>query len=174
MSLYNASKTNEELIADTRLRWRMFCLDLDLLKREPKLLHKLKVVWKKEHFLKKNKTNIPNSQGIYMFVLNVEGKIPINSTSKYVLYVGKARNLKTRYSSYFNYEKKDNPSDLLKKIMTVVWKGKLEFHFFDSENLSDVDLDKIEMDLIDSLAPPMNQRFRGRILKGHIKLYAPR
>ncbi|MGM0934730.1 MAG: hypothetical protein ACQEWD_14940 [Bacteroidota bacterium] len=174
MSLYDNELTNKEILNDKRFRWKNFCLDLSLLHRKPKLAHKFTINWNEVKFLRKNGKHIPDSQGIYMFVVNIENKIGLNENSKYILYIGQTVNLKSRYMSYFRYEDSDQPSDFLKRCMVLIWKNKLDFHFFETGNVSKKELDNIEFDLIDSVVPPFNIRFRGDILKNTVKFYSPR
>lgn len=171
-SLYDAELTNSEILEAKGFRWKIFCLDFDVQAKPKKIKDPL--VWQEFKFLKKNKIHIPNEQGIYMFTINMSNGFSLNGTSNYVLYVGQASDLRVRYLSYFRYLKSDKPSDFLKRCMTLIWKGKLDFHFFSTGALSPEDLTKIEFDIIDTLAPPINQRFRGKILKKAIKLYSPR
>lgn len=174
MSLYDCEMTDQEILDYKPFRWKHMCMDLDLIKIKPKKAHRIPIVWDDVKFLKKNKKSIPKKQGIYMFVLDISNKLDLNTTSKYVLYVGQTKNLRTRFGTYFGYIKSDIPADFLKKCMILIWKKKLDFHFFQTSNLSGIDLTKVEFDLIDTLVPPINQRFRGKILKKRIKLYSPR
>lgn len=109
-----------------------------------------------------------------MFVLNPGRYRNIDETSKYVLYIGQANNLRERFNSYFSYKSDTKPSNLLKRIMVVIWEGKLDFHFFQTGHLSTAELTEVEFDLIDMLVPPLNQRFRGVFVKRGVKLYAAR
>lgn len=174
MNLYNSELTDKEILDHKDYRWRKFCMDMDLMKIRTKKIHKIKMKWNNQKFLKSSKINIPEKQGIYMFVLDVSNGININGTAKYVLYVGQAINLRNRFINYFNYVNSDLPADFLKRCMVLIWKGKLDFHYFETDDLSDKELTDVEFDLIDSLVPPMNQRFRGKVLKKRIKLYSAR
>lgn len=174
MNLYDIELTNSEILETRNFRWKNFCLDHKLYAAKPKRAHQIPIIWNQVDFLKNQKLNVPDVQGIYMFVIDISGSVSLNGTSQYVLYVGQASDLRNRFMTYFNYIKSDTPSDFLKRCMVLIWKGKLKFHFFQTQNLSDVDLTKVEFDLIDNIVPPINQRFRGRMLKKAIKLYSPR
>ncbi len=173
-SLYDISRDNSELLRDPSFRWRTVCLDVDLFKRKPKRIHKLKLVWKSLKFEKASVASIPDKQGVYMFVLNVNQFRDIGDTCKYVLYVGQASDLQERFKGYFNYATNDEPSNLLKRIMVVVWEGFLDFHYFETHSMTIEELTEVEFDLINTIIPPLNQRFRGHIVRRGVKLYAPR
>lgn len=174
MSLYESDFTNREILEHQEFRWKKFCLNLDLIRFKPKKINRITVSWNNVKFLKKNKNFIPDKQGIYMFVLNLTTSLDVNDTSKFVLYVGQASSLKNRFDTYFHYENSDVPADFLKRCMVLIWKEKLDFHFFETSGLSTKDLTNVEFDLIDTLIPPINQRFRSKILKKKIKLYSAR
>lgn len=173
-TLYGNELTNAEILADRRFRWKNFCLDTDMLAKKPKYAHRLTIQWKDVQFVKSEKKNVPSVQGVYMFCLNIQGQLDLNRTSQYVLYVGQADDLQARFMSYFGYSTTTTPSDFLKRCMVVVWGKNLRFHYFPSGSLSKDDLTSAEFDFIDSVIPPINQRFRGRIIKKAIKLYSPR
>lgn len=174
MNLYSLELNNNDILSQKKFRWKVFCLDYDLLHRPLRRANRIKMNWKDEQFLKKNKGKIPSSQGIYMFVINIENTFFLNNASKYVLYVGQAENLQIRFEGYFKYKDSKIPSDFLKRCMVLIWEGKLDFYFFETNNVSTKILTEIEFDLIDSIVPPINQRFRGNILKESVKLYSPR
>lgn len=173
-SLYGSNISNDDLIKDHRNYWRQFCLNLSLLNIKFRKVDSINVNWKSVKFLKVNKAKLNDTQGIYMFVLKTANKIDLNGNGQLILYVGQTKNLKQRFGQYFNYESSDEPSDFLKRCMVLLWKGKLEFHYFETESLTEKDLTNVEYDLIDSIVPPMNNRFRGELLKTHVKLNAPR
>jgi len=173
-TLYGNELTNAEILADRKFRWKNFCLDNDMLLDKPKHAHKLRITWKDVPFAKGEKGKIPKGQGIYMFCLDIRKKLDMNGTSNFVLYIGQASNLQTRFATYFDYTSSTEPSDFLKRCMTVIWEGRLRFHFFETGALTTQELTLVEFDFIDSIIPPINQRFRGRVVKSAIKLYSPR
>jgi hypothetical protein len=173
-SLYSSIYTNKQLIENHDLYWRNTCMNMRLMNIKHKKVKKIAINWINIKFLKKNKTVIPDKQGIYMFVLDISNSLDLNGTGKHILYIGQTINLNDRFGSYFYYKNSTKPSDFLKRCMVLLWEGKLEFHYFETYGLNSKDLDKVEFDLIDSVVPPMNNRFRGTILKTHIKAIAPR
>ena len=174
MSLYDFEISNKEILGKKDYRWKHFCLDINLLHRDPKSAHNLNLEWENYKFSKENSDQIPEEQGIYMFVLNIEDRIMLNGNSKYILYIGQTTNLNTRYKSYFRYVHSDEPSDFLKKCMILIWGNKLDFHYFETNNVSNDELNNIEFDLIDAVIPPFNIRFRCNLIKKSVKLYSPR
>ena len=72
--------------------------------RPLKKIKSISINWQTEKFLKKNRTKIPKTQGVYMFVLDIENRIDINGTCKYVLYIGQTKNLYQRFNTYFTYK----------------------------------------------------------------------
>lgn len=173
-SLYDSDMSNSEILLNKAFRWKVFCLDYDLINSKPKKIHQIAINWEEVKFQKTNKADVPPEQGIYMFVLNISNGLNLNGSSKFVLYVGQTVDLRSRFESYFGYENSDEPSDFLKRSMVLIWKGKLDFYFFKTNGLTPKDLTKVEFDLIDLIIPPINLRFRGKVLKKKIKLYAPR
>jgi hypothetical protein len=173
-SLYDINRDNSELRKDPRFRWQKFCIDIDLFKAKTRRIHTLTLNWQSQSFERACIPSIPATQGVYMFVVNANRVRNLNGTCKYVLYVGQASNLQDRFGGYFNYATNDEPSNLLKRIMVVVWEGSLDFHYFETPSMTDAELTEVEFDLIDTIIPPLNQRFRGRIVKKAVKLYAPR
>ncbi len=174
MNLYDAELSNDDIVKRKEYRWKNFCLDLDLLHRKPKSAHKFQINWKEVKFLKKNSKIIPQTAGIYMFVLNIENKVLLNGNAKYIIYIGQTINLRTRYKKYFSYANSDHPSDFHKRAMVLIWENQLQFHFFETGKITAAELTNIEFDLIDSVVPPINMRFRGRIVKQAVKFYSPR
>lgn len=173
MNIYTNELTNAEILNHKAFRWIRFCLDQDLYTSQTKLFHTISPVWHKVKFKKDQTSKVPRKQGIYMFALDISGGLDLNHTSNYVLYVGQAEDLQSRFNQYFGYELSEEPSDLLKRCMVIIWKERLNFHFFETNGLPGTDLTKMEFDLIDLIVPRINQRFRGRILKKAIKLYSP-
>lgn len=174
LNLYAAHISNSDILSKKDLRWRRMCLDAELTKVKLRRITKLTLSWIQQDFLKKNKKLIPQTQGVYMFVVNINNGIDMNSCSNHILYVGQASNLRDRFGQYFGYAKSGKPSDFLKRCMVLIWKGKLTFHYFETKTLTKEELTEVEFDIIDSIVPPLNQRFRGTILKKHVKLLDPR
>lgn len=173
-TLYTPGLTNAKILDDDRQRWRAFCIDTRHWEVPTKLIHTYNPVWMETLFDPANRTSVPEKQGIYMFVIRPSNQVLANFQHKYILYVGQTINLRQRFSTYFRYINSTKPSDQLKRIMILIWEGKLQFHFFEAVNLSANQLTDIEFDLIDTIIPPMNNRFNAPIVKQSVKLYAPR
>jgi len=173
-TLYTPILTNDKILQDDKQRWRYFCIDTRHWEASTKLIHTFKPVWHETIFDVASRTSIPEKQGIYMFVLKPLNESIANFQHKYILYVGQTINLRQRFGTYFGYINSKKPSDQLKRIMTLVWQGKLQFHYFEATNLTSDELTDIEFDLIDTIVPPMNSRFRADIIKATVKFYAAR
>lgn len=173
-AIYGNELSNDDILRHKHFRWKTFCLDLDLLTSEPLHAHKLDIEWQDVEFLKSERHKIEPKQGVYMFSLDIRQRLDLHTTSRYVLYVGQAIDLQERFMHYFNYVTSSNPSHFLKRCMVLLWKEKLRFHYFYTGSLSKEELTQTEFDFIDAVVPPMNNRFRGEVLKNHLKLYSPR
>lgn len=173
-TLYTPSLTNVEILNDQRYMWPRLCLDNRIWEQPTRLLHNHSLQWQECSFDRSNKVHVPDRQGIYMFVLKSNNSIFANNNHSYILYVGQTVNLKQRFSKYFSYKNSDKPSDQLKRIMVLVWEGKLTFNFFETTNFTGAQLDDIEFDLIDMIVPPMNNNFRAEGIKQLVKFYSPR
>lgn len=164
--------TREQILANISNRWPKFCLDSEIWNLELTCGYNPMEDWLNIKF---DKGNIPyfidkdldGQEGIYMFVLKPENRINKNHT--FILYIGETSNLKQRFESYFNYENTDNPSDQLKRKMIVLWKDYLHFYYIKTDYGSKRLREQLEYDLIDKLVPPINDKFRSKALKAHIK-----
>ena len=88
----------------------------------------------------------------------------------YILYVGETVNLAERFIDYFGYAKSDHPSDQLKRRMVVVWENYLYFNYVTTPTSWDrTERRKAEYDLIDTIAPPINDEFRSKVLEARKK-----
>lgn len=173
-TLYTPELTNEKILQADHHRWRTFCADYRLWETQTKLLHSHPLNWQEVKFEHSNEKLLPETMGVYMFVLRPDNELFANGQHSYIMYVGQAVDLRDRFKGYFHYVKSKKPSDQLKRIMILLWQERLQFHYFETPNFTEKALDDIEYDLIDMTVPPMNNRFRGNIIKENVKAYAPR
>lgn len=173
-TLYTPELTNEKILQADHHRWRTFCADCRLWEAPTKILHNHTLNWQEVKFERSNATMLPQSMGVYMFVLRSSNAPMTNSQHSYIMYVGQASNLQERFTGYFGYVKSKKPSDQLKRIMILIWQERLQFHYFETPNFTLKELTDIEFDLINMTVPPMNNRFRGDVINQDIKAYAPR
>lgn len=173
MTLYTPELTNEIILKNVENQWRKFCLDTSIWSSETKIIHKLKFNWQEVKFKKENIDKIPESKGIYLFVVKPIKLQYSNDNQTYIMYVGSTKNLKNRFLNYFQYKNCTEPSDQLKRIMVLIWENYLYFNY-QNVDVTEKKLIDIEFDLIDTLIPPMNNRFRAKIIKQSVKLYSPR
>jgi hypothetical protein len=174
MSLYDSDLTNSQIGRNEEIRWTKFCLDYKIWEYQTVINHKITKNWLSVRFTTAQKQQIPKSQGIYFFIISPLKKNLSHTLHNYILYVGQAENLRARFSEYFNYKNSKNPSDQYKRRMVLVWKKYLQFHYFEASSLSKNELTDLEFDLIDTIIPPYNQRFRAKTIKNKVKFYAPR
>lgn len=174
MSLYTPSITNQQILDDQKQRWKTICLDYRIWENPTQMIETFNPSWQEIPFLQSNTSKMPHTQGIYMFILKPNNANLVNNQNRHILYIGQTKNLHKRFSQYFHYEHSDLPSDQLKRIMVLLWKEKLSFHFFETNNVTKEDLTTLEFDLIDMIIPPMNDRFRADSVKQYVKLYSPR
>lgn len=174
MSLYTPSITNQQILDDPKQRWKTICLDYRIWENPTQMIEAFNPKWQEIPFLKSNTSTIPDAQGIYMFVLKPKNMHLVNHQNQHILYIGQTKNLHTRFRQYFHYEHSDLPSDQLKRIMILLWKERLSFHYFETNNVSKEELTTLEFDLIDMIIPPMNDRFNADFVKQYVKLYSPR
>jgi excinuclease UvrABC nuclease subunit len=174
MDLYLPETTNEEILRANERRWQKFCLDPRVWENKTLLKKSFEVQWKEVEFKEDNRNKVPAKQGIYMFVAKPRKDDLIHPYHTYILYVGQAHNLNERFQTYFRYKNNTEPHDQLKRIMIVIWEKYLSFCYFVTNDLDRKRLDMLEYDLIDTIIPPMNNRFRAKVIKQQVKLYAPR
>jgi hypothetical protein len=132
MSLYTPSITNQQILDDKKQRWKTVCLDYHIWENPTQMIENFSPTWQEIPFLKSNKSKIPSTQGIYMFILTPTNANLVNNQNRHILYIGQTKNLNKRFDQYFHYETSDLPSDQLKRIMILLWKERLSFHFFET------------------------------------------
>ena len=174
-SLYLPQITDADILNNKKQRWLTVCADHMIWELQTVSLgNPFTPVWTESKFEKTSQGSIPDAMGVYMFVIKSMPEMLTNLQHRYILYVGQAGNLRKRFGEYFHYAHSNKPSDQLKRVMTLIWKDKLDFHYFETPNFSTSDLTAIEFDLIDRIVPPMNNRFRADVLKQYVKLYSAR
>ena len=86
--------------------------------------------WKCVKFERENRTQIPNSKGIYAFF--VEPRIADFPSHGYLMYIGESgqdsnRNLRERFTDYFSEKKGVNRATI--EYMLNLWAGYLYFYY---------------------------------------------
>lgn len=126
--------------------------------------------WKEVKFIRANFNALDalsGQKGVYAFVARPEKSATVHHS--YILYIGQATNIPQRFKKYFNYSRSTHPSDQLRRRMVVVWRDCLYFQYVLTPSFNASKLTDFEYDLIDTIAPPINDRFRSRILSSYHK-----
>lgn len=112
--------------------------------------------WVKLRFNKDNRVHVPKSKGIYAFVLEVDSNLLMNNA--YVLYVGKAGDIKSKntlFKRYGDYLRNLRMNDRIRiSEMLNRWNGHLSYYY--SEVPEDISTGDIEKILLDIFIPPFN------------------
>lgn len=124
--------------------------------------------WEEIKFTKANVKHfdinkLHRQQGIYMFIAKPHTQ-HIRHHS-YVLYIGETTNLRKRYMQYFKYIDTTEPSDQLKRRMVILWQDYLYFTYIKTSFRSTKDREVQEYYLIDTIFPPINDKFRAEAAK---------
>lgn len=174
-NIYNSITTSKQILNQVSLRHRRFNLDFDLIASiKPKSSLVSSLNWNKVKFQKGNKNTLPEMPGVYMFILKPYLAGICKLASEFILYVGQTKNLKERYSGYFQYKNSKKASDQDKRTMIVIWEDHLHFYYHSlPDNTTKSQLDDLEFDLIDSVLPPFNARFRSENVKSYLKMLNP-
>jgi len=113
--------------------------------------------WKSYPFDKNHANFIPESQGIYSFVINPKFT---DHPQRYLCYIGKTeRTLRERYFEYLTEAKRARGRPKLIHLLNK-WEGYLEFCYIIKEN---GDLLNLEKRLLDAFIPPCNARFSAEV-----------
>jgi len=116
------------------------------------LLHDLQ--WHSVKFLQENKSAVESKRGVYTFSVQMEGHMV--PPSGYVMYVGKASNLRRRYNEYFR-EKEYKYDSHRYHIACLLsrWVNYIYFNFsYIKDETSEADIEKV---LINGMQPPFNR-----------------
>lgn len=163
--------SESEILVNKSLRWNTFCLDYDIWTNTtiPGLLQ-----WKQIKFGDRNIDDLDSKEGIYMFI--AKPPIAYNENHSYILYIGETKDLKRRYLEYLNtYNSSTHPSDQLKRKMVIIWRNYLFFNYLEMNvGGNKKKREKVEYDLIDTIVPPFNDKFRSKVVNANIKLYRNR
>jgi len=171
-SLYAPAISNEQLLASTNLRHKKINLDYMYTSSFPhdniNLLKNFN--WKTINFGKAEVGALNNHQGIYMFTFNPYLFSLSNHSAEIILYVGQAKDLKERLIKYFNYPNSKKASDQERRFMILFFSNFLKVHVFETNNLSQADLDSLEYSLIDSLLPPYNLKVHSEFAQAYRRI----
>lgn len=162
--------TIDQIKNNRNLRWRHFNLDFDIWNL-PKILKLNRFdSWTEIKFSEtalNSLLHLNGKEGLYMFVAKPESPASIHHS--YILYVGETNNIYKRFDQYLKYKNSTHPSDQKKRQMTIIWEDHLYFYYIETNYGNTKDREREEYDLIDSIVPPMNDKFRSEILKAHLK-----
>ena len=101
------------------------------------------------------RSHVPSTTGVYSLV--IQPGIAGHSGCAYPMYVGKAKNLRTRFGDYLTRERIRRP-----KVVRILERYRGHIAFFYStidENI----LDNTEEELINAFVPPCNSIFTGEV-----------
>lgn len=101
------------------------------------------------------RSDVPATTGVYSLVL--QPQIAGHPGSSYLMYVGKARNLRVRFGDYLTTERVRR-----QKIVRVLelYSGHLTFFY---STIDENVLDDMEEELINAFIPPCNSRFNADV-----------
>ena len=123
--------------------------------------------WKRIQAKKTNKSSLPDSQGIYAFVVRPE--IANLDWCGYVLYVGKTKSqtFPKRFSQYFTEPNRKKPR-LWVGEMLELWKDYLYYYYAETDSTKAT---RAEDELLKALLPPNNEKFLGGLGKIKKEIY---
>lgn len=160
----------DEIKKNRNLRWKTFNLDFDIWNLPTILNINRFSSWTEIKYSESALTTLlplKGQEGIYMFVAKPDISASIHHS--YILYVGETNNIYQRFEQYLKYKNSSHPSDQKKRQMTIIWEKHLYFYYFITNYGNTKDREKEEYDLIDTIVPPMNDKFRSEILKANLK-----
>jgi hypothetical protein len=171
-SLYAPAFDNEQILSQLNLRHQKINLDYQYSSGFPydeKNLLK-NINWTTISFARHSIASLSNVQGIYMFTFNPYCFSMLNHNADIVLYIGQASNLRTRLTKYLYYPNSKSASDQEKRFMILFFSDFLKIHYFQTRNLSQIDLDSLEYSLIDSILPPFNLKVHSEFAQSYRRL----
>ncbi len=113
------------------------------------------LAWNEVYFTAENQTAVPSASGIYMFVAN-SAYTDILQDHSYILYVGKSKNLNTRYKTYLKEQRYMLPHNRAKVSELLDYFD--SWLLFKYVTVPEADLPSAEDLLKDNLTPPGNSQ----------------
>ena len=122
--------------------------------------------WRSVKFNNANKSKVPNSRGIYAFVL--KPKYRNFFSTNYLFYVGKTnRTLRSRYQEYLDEKQgKGKPRKKVHRMLNM-YDGYLDFYFTGLNAKAQVD--KVEVQLLNAFVPHINTSIPKARIKHELK-----
>lgn len=151
-------------------RWPRLCLDQRFWESKKTVAFDPSSAWLEVKFERANYNaldTLDGQQGVYAFVAKPRNQSI--SHHSYVLYVGETQNMSQRFKKYFSYVRSTHPSDQKRRRMVIVWDECLYFNYVLTPGWAAETRKSFEYDLIDTIAPPINDEFRSRILANYRK-----
>ena len=102
-----------------------------------------------------HKSWVPGTPGVYSLVVSAE--IAGHPCSSYLMYVGRATNLRRRFGKYLN-EERTKRSKIVR--LLELYRDRISFVYSIVHNNV---LEDTEEELIDALVPPCNSKFTGEL-----------
>ncbi|MDX2076627.1 MAG: GIY-YIG nuclease family protein [bacterium] len=112
--------------------------------------------WEKIPFSKLSITSIPTKLGIYAFCL--EPGISDNLQIRYLMYIGRAKNLRVRFRQYINEETSDKGRKEIRKLISLYKESNHLFFYYAVLDGLGLSLNDVESELIRSFLPPTNKQ----------------
>lgn len=117
---------------------------------------------------------VPNDTGgIYLFIVKPD---VLPDFHNYLMYIGRShtsdsRNLRKRIREYYNDERINNKRPKVHRMLNS-WGEYLYIKYLPLYNYNDSDIDKIEVELINSLLPPCNDKIPCKLIRDAVKAYS--
>lgn len=113
---------------------------------------------------------LPKTKGIYIFF--VEPEFPFQPEVRYLMYVGRVVSTNTFKNRFYDYVSGIGRRNKRRNIqlLTNLWPGKTWVYIYEL-NVSDAEIENIEINLIDNIIPPMNNSFKAIRAKNSRSLY---
>ena len=111
-----------------------------------------------------------SAKGIYFFTVEPDFQFP--PTIVHLLYIGKVEKTDTFHHRFYDYVGAIGLKDKRRNIqlLTNLWPGKTWVYVFELA-LPDADIVTIEDNLLDSIVPPLNNRFKLKQAKNSRSIY---
>jgi hypothetical protein len=162
--------TNKKIKNDRNLRWRSYFIDFHLTNKfHPKIAAHVATWQPSFQFNAENRATVPNVPGIYLFF--VKPSVQVYPEQSFILYVGRSMNLYNRYGDYLTtYKNSDEPNHLERRLMLNAWEAELQYTYFTLAGYTEIQVEKIEKQIIDSLVPPINRSFANATIKQQVRI----